>query len=84
MSKLTQHGIESQEGGPGLLSPDSVPSPVQVAHARLSRILSPLSGVELTRVTDIHPILWLHLFLRCAELKEECCGPPRDPQLRLG
>lgn len=59
-AQFTQHGMESQDGSPGLLTAGSVLSPVQVAHARFSRVLPPLS-VELIRVTHIHALLWLIL-----------------------
>lgn len=70
--KLTQPGMESQDGSPGLLTPGSGLSPVQVAHARFSRALSPLSGVELVRVTHTHALLWLNLLPGCAGLTAEC------------
>lgn len=74
MPELTQHEMKSQDGSPGLLTPGSVLSPMQVACARFSRVLSPFSGVELIGVAHMHPILWLNL------LPEMCWAQRRVPQ----
>lgn len=78
--KVTQHGVESQGRSPGLRTPASVLSVMQVACARFSRALSPLSGVELIRMTHIQTFSCTTArisFLGYAELKAERCREPK-------
>lgn len=73
MPELTQHEMKSQDGSPGL-TPGSVLSPMQVACARFSRVLSPFSGVELIGVAHMHPTVWLSLLPEMLGSKKSAQG----------